>query len=54
MPLRFTLRQLEYLVAVGECGSISQAAEKLSVSPPSISTSIAQLEAEFGFPFFVR
>ena len=54
MPLRFTLRQLEYLVAVGECGSISQAAEKLSVSPPSISTSIAQLEAEFGFPIFVR
>lgn len=54
MPLRFTLRQLEYLVAVGECGSISQAAERLSVSPPSISTSIAQLEAEFGFPIFVR
>lgn len=54
MPLRFTLRQLEYLVAVGECGSIALAADRLNVSSPSISTSIAQLEAEFGFPIFVR
>ncbi|RUZ55221.1 LysR family transcriptional regulator, partial [Mesorhizobium sp. M7A.F.Ca.US.007.01.1.1] len=27
MPLRFTLRQLEYFVAVGEAGSIAKAAE---------------------------
>lgn len=54
MPLRFTLRQLEYLVAVGDCGSIALAADRLNVSSPSISTSIAQLEAEFGFPIFVR
>lgn len=54
MPLRFTLRQLEYLVAVGECGSIALAAERLNVSSPSISTAITQLEAEFGMPVFVR
>lgn len=54
MPLRFTLRQLEYLVAVGESGSIALAAERLNVSSPSISTAIAQLEAEFGLPVFVR
>jgi DNA-binding transcriptional LysR family regulator len=54
VSLRFTLRQLEYLVAVGEAGSITLAAEKLNVSAPSISTAIAALEAEFGLPLFVR
>lgn len=54
MSLRFTLRQLEYLVAVGQAGSISLAAERLNVSAPSISTAIAALEAEFGLPLFVR
>lgn len=54
MPLRFSLRQLEYFVAVGERGSIAQAAEQLNVSSPSISTAIARLEAEFGLPLFVR
>ncbi|MDQ2634095.1 MAG: LysR family transcriptional regulator [Pseudomonadota bacterium] len=54
MPLRFTLRQLEYFVAVGEAGSIARAAEQVNVSPPSISASIAQLEAEFGVQLFVR
>jgi DNA-binding transcriptional LysR family regulator len=54
VALRFTLRQLEYLVAVGQAGSITLAAEGLNVSAPSISTAIAQLEAEFGLPLFVR
>jgi DNA-binding transcriptional LysR family regulator len=54
MPLRFTLRQLEYFVAVGEAGSIAKAAEQVNVSPPSISASIAQLESEFGIQLFVR
>jgi DNA-binding transcriptional LysR family regulator len=54
MPLRFTLRQLEYFVAVGEAGSIAKAAEQVNVSPPSISSSIVQLEAEFGIDLFVR
>lgn len=54
MPLRITLRQLEYFVAVGECGSIAQAAERLNISSPSISTAISQLEAEFGLQLFIR
>jgi DNA-binding transcriptional LysR family regulator len=54
MPLRFTLRQLEYLVAVGETGSIAAAADRVNVSSPSISAAIAQLEQEFGLPLFVR
>ncbi len=54
MPLRFTLRQLEYFVAVGESGSILQASEKVYVSSPTISTAISQLEQEFGLSLFVR
>ncbi|WP_068110457.1 LysR family transcriptional regulator [Tropicimonas marinistellae] len=54
MPLRFTLRQLEYFVAVGEAGSIARAADKVNVSSPSISAAIGQLEEEFGIQLFVR
>lgn len=54
MPLRITLRQLEYFVAVCECGSIALAAQKVNVSSPSISAAVAQLEAEFGLKLFVR
>ena len=54
MPRRFTLRQLEYFVAVGQAGSIAAASEAINVSSPSISAAIAQLEAEFGIQLFVR
>jgi len=54
MALRFTLRQLEYFIAVGEEGSIAQASERVNVSSPSISAAISQLEDEFGLPLFVR
>jgi len=54
MPLRFTLRQLEYLVAVAETGSIAAASDRVNVSSPSISSAIVQLEEEFGLPLFVR
>jgi DNA-binding transcriptional LysR family regulator len=54
MSVRFTLRQLEYLVAVGQAGSVTLAAERMNVSAPSISTALAQLEAELGLPLFIR
>ncbi len=54
MPLRFTLRQLEYFAAVADSGSVALAAERVNVSSPSISAAIAQLEAEFGLQLFVR
>lgn len=54
MPTRFTLRQLEYFVAAGECGSIAAASKRLNVSSPSISTAITQLETELGVQLFVR
>ncbi len=54
MTLRFTLRQLEYLVAVADCGSVALAAERVNVSSPSISAAISQLEATFGLQLFIR
>lgn len=54
MTLRYTLRQLEYFVAVGTYGSIAAASEQVNVSSPSISAAVAQLEEEFGLSLFVR
>ena len=54
MPFRYTLRQLEYFVAVGKAGSIAAASDQLNVSSPSISAAITQLEVEFGVTLFVR
>lgn len=54
MFTRFTLRQLEYFVAVGDSGSIAEASERINVSSPAISAAIAHLEEEFGVQLFVR
>ncbi len=54
MNLRITLRQLEYFVAAGEDGSITAAAERINISPPSISMAVSSLEREFGVQLFVR
>ena len=54
MPLRFSLRQLEYFQAVADYGSISAASAQVNVSSPSISAAIAQLEDEFALQLFVR
>lgn len=54
MTLRYTLRQLEYFVAVGTYGSIAAASDRVNVSSPSISAAVAQLEEEFGLSLFVR
>ena len=49
-----TLAQLKYIIAVAECGTISKAAEKLYISQPSLTTSIKDLESEFGIEIFNR
>ncbi|PKP75813.1 MAG: LysR family transcriptional regulator [Alphaproteobacteria bacterium HGW-Alphaproteobacteria-6] len=54
MPPRISLRQLDYLVAVCDCGSVAAAAARLNVSSPSISAAIAQAEAAFGLQLFIR
>lgn len=52
--LKFSLRQLEYLVACIETGSFAAAATRLNVSQPSISTAIAKLEAAVGAQLLLR
>lgn len=54
MVSRLTLRQLEYFVAAAESGRIAEAAYRIHVSAPSISASIAHIEAELGVQLFVR
>ena len=49
-----TLQQLTYLVTVAECGNITEAAEKLFISQPSLSTAIHNLEKEMGVTAFMR
>lgn len=48
------IRQLEYLLEVVECGSISKAAQQLFVSQPSLTKSIMGLEAEYGIQILIR
>lgn len=49
-----TLQQLTYLVKVAECGNITEAAEQLYISQPSMSTAISNLEKEMGITAFNR
>ncbi len=49
-----TLRQLEYVLMVAKCGSLSKAAGNLFVSQPTLSETIRNLEDELGFPVFSR
>lgn len=48
------LKQLEYLLKVVECGSITQAARELYISQPSLTKSIAGLEEEYHIQIFNR
>lgn len=49
-----TLRQLEYLVAVVDLGSLSRAAALLHVTQPTVSHQLALLERRVGVPLFDR
>ncbi len=50
----FTLKQLGYFVAAARHQSVVKAAEEIHVSPPSVSTAIAHLEAVMSVELFVR
>jgi LysR family transcriptional regulator, hydrogen peroxide-inducible genes activator len=50
----FTLRQLQYFVAVAESGSFSKAAARCFVAQPSLSAQLAALEAALGVTLFDR
>jgi DNA-binding transcriptional LysR family regulator len=52
--LAFTIRQLQYFVAVAEQGTISRAAQNLSISQSSVTEAIKELEGDLGVELFER
>ncbi|MDI3403305.1 LysR family transcriptional regulator [Streptomyces cavernicola] len=54
MATSLTLRQLEYVVAVAEAGSVTRAAARLHVSQSAVSMAIADLEHTLGVQLLVR
>ncbi len=53
-PPSFTLRQLSYLVAASDAGTIVAAAERIHVSPSAMSDAITELERLLGTQLCVR
>lgn len=49
-----TLQQLRYVVMVAETGTITEAAEKLYISQPSLTSAIRELEKEMNVLIFHR
>ena len=54
MSFRFTLRQLEYAVAVADTLNFRKAAELCNVSQPALSAQLVQLEEAIGLRLFER
>ena len=52
--MKFTLRQLEVLVAIGRESSVSRAAEALSMTQSATSMALAELERQFNTRLFDR
>ena len=50
----YTLRQLAYLVAVAEAGTVAGAAASLHISPSALSDALAEIDRAFGTPLTVR
>jgi len=49
-----TLKQLQYAVTVAETGNITEAAGKLFIAQPSLTSAIHELEKEYGITLFFR
>ncbi len=52
--MNYTLKQMRYVEAAGRVGSISKAAEELSISQSSITAAIDAVESGLGYDLFVR
>ena len=52
--LRFTIRQIEYAVAILDYGSVAGASSHLGVAQPTLSAALAKLEQQVGLQLFIR
>jgi DNA-binding transcriptional LysR family regulator len=52
--MEVSLRVLRYVVAAADCGNVTEAARRLQVSQPSVSSAIAELESAVGVQLFIR
>lgn len=49
-----TLQQMKYIITTVQCGSITEAAKRLFLSQPSLSSAIKEVETEAGIEIFAR
>ncbi|WP_101697570.1 LysR family transcriptional regulator [Clostridium minihomine] len=49
-----TLQQLKYIIEIVNCGSINEAAKRLYITQPSLSSAVKELETEMGIELFLR
>jgi DNA-binding transcriptional LysR family regulator len=52
--MAFTLRQLQYFIAVAEEGTVSGAAQSLSISQSAVTEALRELEGDLGVQLFER
>ena len=52
--MAFTIRQLQFFVAAAEAGTVSRAAQALSISQSSVTEAIKELEADLDVKLFER
>ena len=52
--MAFTIRQLQFFIAVAEQGTVSGAAQNLSISQSSVTEAIKELESDLGVELFER
>ncbi|HGM6824666.1 LysR family transcriptional regulator [Serratia marcescens] len=48
------IRDLEYILAVQQCGAVGKAAEQLGITQPSLSKAINRVESQLGVMLFER
>lgn len=49
-----TLQQLKYMIEIVNCGSINEAAKRLYIAQPTLSSAVKELETELGVELFIR
>ena len=47
-------KEIDYILTIAECGSLSKAADKLLMTQPSLSQFLQQFEAQLGCQLFLR